>query len=46
MIARSEMELHIKCFSERLEEAGNKFGTTVEGDMFGNTMFREHVHNK
>ena len=40
------MELHIECFSEGPEEAGDEFRTTVGGDVFRNTVFGKHVHNE
>ena len=46
MITGSEVELHVKCFSKGAEKAGDEFGAMVRGDMFRNTVFREHVHNK
>ena len=46
MITRSEVELHVKCFSEGVEKAGDEFGAMVRSDMFQNAVFREHVHNK
>ena len=46
MITRSEVELHIKCFSEGAEKAGDKFRAVVGSDMFWNAVFGEHVHNK
>ena len=46
MITRSGVKLHVKCFSERSEKAGDKFGAMVGGDMFWNTVFGEHVHNE
>ena len=46
MITRSEVELHVKCFSEGAEKAGDKFGAMVRSDMFRNTMFGEHMHKK
>ena len=46
MIFRGEVELHVECFSEGLEEAGDEFRTTVRGDVFGNTVLGKHVHNE
>ena len=46
MVTRSEVELHIKCFSEGTEKVGDKFGATVGSDMFQKAMLREHVHNE
>ena len=46
MITGSEVELHIKCFSEGMEKAGDEFGVVVRGDMFQNAVFGEHVHKK
>ena len=46
MITRSEVELHIKCFSEGVEKVGDEFRAAVGSDMFRNTMFGEHVHNE
>ena len=30
----------------RMEKAGDEFGAMVRGDMFQNTVFREHMHNE
>ena len=46
MITGSEVELHVKCFSEGAEKVGDEFGAMVGSDMFRNTMFGEHVHNE
>ena len=46
MITRSEVKLHVKCFSEGAEKAGDKFRATVGSDMFQNAVFGEHVHNE
>ena len=46
MVTRSEVELHVKCFSEGVEKAGDKFGATVESGMFQNAVFGEHMHNE
>ena len=46
MITGSEVELHVKCFSKGVEKAGDEFGAVVRSDMFRNTMFGEHMHNK
>ena len=46
MVTRSEVELHVKCFSEGVEKAGDEFRAVVRSDMFRNTMFGEHVHNE
>ena len=46
MVTGSEVELHVKCFSEGVEKAGDEFRATVRSDMFQNAMFGEHVHNK
>ena len=46
MITGSEVKLHVKCFSEGVEKAGDKFGAEVGGDMFWNAMLVEHMHNK
>ena len=40
------MELHVKCFSEGAEKAGDEFRAVVRSDIFRNTMFGEHVHNE
>ena len=46
MITRSEVKLHIKCFSEGVEKAGDEFRAVVRSDMFQNAVFGEHVHNE
>ena len=46
MITGSEVKLHVKCFSEGAEKAGDKFGATVRSDMFRNAVLGEHVHNE
>ena len=46
MIAGSEVELHVKCFPEGAEKAGDEFGAVVRSDMFRNAVFGEHVHNE
>ena len=46
MISKGEMELHVKCFSERMEKPGDELGAMVGGHMFGNTVFREHMHDE
>ena len=46
MVTRSEVELHVKCFSKGVEKAGDKFKAAARSDMFQNTMFGEHVHNE
>ena len=46
MVSRGEMELHIKCFSKRMEKLGDELGATVGGHMFGNTVFREDMHDE
>ena len=46
MIAGSEVELHVKCFSEEAKKAGDKFRAAVGSDMFQNAVLGEHVHNK
>ena len=40
------MEGHSKCFSERAEEVGDKFQTSVGGDMGWNSVLGEHVCNE
>ena len=46
MVTGSEVELHVKCFSERTEKVGDEFGAVVRSDMFQNAVFGEHVHNE
>ena len=46
MVSRGEVELHVKCFSERAEQLGYELGASIRGNMFRNTMFGEHVHNE
>ena len=45
-LTRSEVELHVKCFSEGVEKAGDKFGAAIRSDMFQNAVLGEHVHNE
>ena len=40
------MEGHSECFSERAEEVGDKFQTSVGGDMGWDPMLGEHVCNE
>ena len=40
------MEGHSECFSERAEEVGDKFRTSVGGDMGWDSVLGEHVHNE
>ena len=46
MITRSEVKLHVKCFSEGAEKARDEFGAMVRSDMFQNAMLGEHMHNE
>jgi hypothetical protein len=46
VVTGSEVKLHVECLSERTEKFGDEFGTTVRGDMFGNSVFGEHVSNE
>ena len=46
MITGSKVKLHIKCFSEGVEKAGDKFGAVVGSDMFRNAVFGEHMHSE
>ena len=46
MISRGEMKLHVKCFSKRNEKLGDELRTTVRGHVFGNAVFREHMHDE
>ena len=46
MITGSEVELHVKCFSEGAEKVGDEFGAAVGSDMFWNAVFEEYVHNE
>ena len=46
MVSRSEVKLHVQCFSERPEKSRDELGTTVGGDMFRNAVLREHVHHE
>ena len=46
MITRSEVELHVKCFSEEAEKAGDEFRAMVGSGMFWNAVFGEHMHNE
>ena len=40
------MEGHSKCFSERAEEVGDEFRTSVGGDMGWDSVLGEHMCNK
>ena len=40
------MEGHSECFSERAEEVGHEFQTSVGGDMGWDSMLGEHVRNE
>ena len=40
------MEGHSKCFSERAEEVGDEFQTSIRGDMGWDSVLGEHMHNK
>ena len=42
MVTESEVELHVQCFSQRMEKVGDEFGATVRSDMFQNAVFGEH----
>ena len=46
MVTGSEVELHVKCFSEGVEKVGDEFGAMVRSDMFQNAVFGEHMHNE
>ena len=46
MVSGGEVELHVKCFSERAEKSGNKLGTLVGGYMFRDAMLREDMHDE
>ena len=46
MISRSEVELHVECFSKRSEKSRKEFGASVGGYMFRDSVFREHVSYK
>ena len=46
MVPGGEVELHVKCFSERAEKSGYELGASIRGNMFGNAMFGEYVHNE
>ena len=46
MITGSEVELHVKCFSEGAEKVGDEFGAMVRSDMFRNAVLGEHMHNE
>ena len=43
MITGSEVELHVKCFSEGAKKAGDEFGAAVGSDMFWNAVFGEQT---
>ena len=40
------MEGHSECFSERVEEVGHEFRTSVRGDMGWDSMLGEHMCNE
>src|ERR1700735_2106742 len=46
MISRCEVESHVECLSEGAEKSRDKLGTTIGSDMFGDTMFGEHVSDE
>jgi hypothetical protein len=46
MVARGEVELHVKGLAESSEEARDKLRASVEGDMQGDTVFGEDMHDK
>ena len=46
MVSGREVQLHVQCFTEGVEETGYEFGAAVGGDMFGDSVFGEHVHNE
>ena len=46
MVSGGEVELHVKCFSERAEKSGYELGALVGGNMFGIAVFGEYVHNE
>ena len=45
MVSRGEMELHVKSFSKR-SEVGDKFQTSIEGNMRGYVILREDMKDK
>ena len=46
MVTRSEVKVHVQGFAKRVEEAGRELWSSVGGDMLGDTMLREDMHNK
>ena len=46
MITRSEMECHIESFTKRAEKMGDKFRTSVRGDVLRNSVLGKHMSYK
>ena len=46
VISRGEVELHVEGFTQRVEEVGDKFRTSIRGGMSGYSVFGEDVGNK
>ena len=46
VISRSEVESHVQCSCEGLEEVGHEFSSMIEGDVAWNTMLGEDMENK
>ncbi|KAF8624092.1 hypothetical protein AX17_007219, partial [Amanita inopinata Kibby_2008] len=46
MIARCEVELHVKSSTNRVEEAGDELGALIGGDMRGNPVLGEDMDDE
>lgn len=46
MISGSEVEFHVQSFSERLEEVGHEFRTSVGGNVRRDSMFGKDVEDE
>jgi hypothetical protein len=46
VVARGEVELHVEGFAKSLEETRDKLRASVEGDMRGDTVFGEDMHDE
>ena len=46
MISRGEMQFHIQSDSERVEEMGDEFRSTIGSDMAWNSVLGEDVKNE
>ena len=46
MITGSEVEVDIKCFTERPTKVGNELGTSIRGDVGENSMLRKDMEEE